>query len=840
MSEERTLHQGISRRSFLKTTAAVVGAAAAGVSGGVALAADNAPSTMETVVQGVCRGTCMGGCLFNWTVRDGHIVKSEVKPYPRGELTRICSKGLSHAQRTYSPNRVKYPMRRVAGSERGSGQFERISWDDAIKEIATKWTGYMKQYGGASICRERSSGIGQAQVGQYLSAMSSLLGFSESTNLSDQAAGYMVRYVVGGGSYYNFGNEPADIANAKNVFLVGSNGAVSQLHCSPFLNTVRENGGHVVVIDPNYGPTAAAWGTDFVPVRVGTDACLYMGMLHVIIDEGLVDEPFLRSTTYAPLLVDNATGKFLRQEHLDGVDPVNPDKQIDTVLVCDEDDTIKPLSEATNPVLNGTFDVDTFNATTVYDLILKRLDEYPLDMCAELCDVPVEEIKRLARIFADGPTTAIFNFGCDKYYNGHLAYFAACMVSAFTGNLYKRGASFMQAGNVSATGLAGSNAWTGAVGSSDALAALKAEYKGKAKTNRYAIQRLAEVVEKGTVNGQPLYDGDLHMKSWYLAGHNSIYGTINRKRAIEAANNFEFIVVQEMFWNTSCNYADIVLPVCYYTEYEEVVTPYGFSVPYVSLSEKAVDPAFESKSDYEIVNLIFKGMGLEDLAIKDMDQWFNLSFDKSSLGMTWGDFKKKGIAEVPTAKAVDGGTVVAPCSATGKRVMLYIENPKTTDRFPETFDVAKERMIHWEPPMEAWPDTIRGFKAADIAKKYPLCFHQKRSRFATHTSFGLGSHWLDELDPEPTICMNPKDCKDRGISNGDIVKVFNDRGHCIIKVVYDEGTRPGSVGCNHRYDEDAFIEGTLADLPNPDMFNPYMYNSCYYDVAVEVELRKEA
>ena len=154
--------RGFSRRSFIAGAAALT---AAGVlsgcssnTGGLAPhTEDSSKAGTEEIFSGSCRSQCIQGCYLNVHVRDGQIVRTtaghiEEEPF----YEHICPKGLSHPARVYSAGRLQYPMRRVG--ERGAGEFERISWDEAIQEITDKWKGYREEYGPESIAFFLGSG----------------------------------------------------------------------------------------------------------------------------------------------------------------------------------------------------------------------------------------------------------------------------------------------------------------------------------------------------------------------------------------------------------------------------------------------------------------------------------------------------------------------------------------------------------------------------------------------------------------------------------------------------------------------------------------------------------
>ena len=159
MSGNERPHSGFTRRSFLKTTAVAAGLAAVGTAATPslqALAANYESGQDETksehVFCGVCRGNCSGTCKLNVHVRDNKIVKTSKRKFnsfPNGEIDRICLRGLSHPYNVYGPNRIQYPLRRVG--DRGAGEWERISWDEAVTEIAEKWQAIREKYGDQAI-----------------------------------------------------------------------------------------------------------------------------------------------------------------------------------------------------------------------------------------------------------------------------------------------------------------------------------------------------------------------------------------------------------------------------------------------------------------------------------------------------------------------------------------------------------------------------------------------------------------------------------------------------------------------------------------------------------------
>ena len=134
------------------------------------------------IYSGACRAQCGQGCYLNVHVRDGRVVRTTAGHFDDGpEFDRICPKGLVQPARVYSAERLQYPMRRVG--ERGSGEFERISWDEAIAEIAEKWKGYTEEFGPKSIAMFLGSGNtgtlgGGAPEGSIMARLLNVMGAS--------------------------------------------------------------------------------------------------------------------------------------------------------------------------------------------------------------------------------------------------------------------------------------------------------------------------------------------------------------------------------------------------------------------------------------------------------------------------------------------------------------------------------------------------------------------------------------------------------------------------------------------------------------------------------------
>ncbi|MCX6542483.1 MAG: molybdopterin-dependent oxidoreductase, partial [Actinobacteria bacterium] len=264
---------------------------------------------MPTDVIGACPLDCPDACSWVVTVNDnGQAVKlrgNADHPHTRGGL---CVKVNPYLEFSNDPSRLLHPMRRVG--PKGSAQFERISWDEALTTMATKLSGIIAEHGGDSIWPFDGTGtvgylqgcgaphrfwnaIGAARHHTSICSISGHLGMSYS---SGSAAGM----------------DPEDIAHSKLIVLWGSNTLTSNQHLWPFIEQARALGAYVVAIDPVRHRTAERSDQHIAP-RVGTDAALALGLCHVIANEG-VDSHFLADRTsgwaaFEDSLIDYSPGR---------------------------------------------------------------------------------------------------------------------------------------------------------------------------------------------------------------------------------------------------------------------------------------------------------------------------------------------------------------------------------------------------------------------------------------------------------------------------------------------------------------------------------------------------
>ena len=233
------------------------------------------------------------------SVQDGRAQKlygDPDHPFTRGTL---CAKVNHYLDRVYDEQRVLHPLKRVGA--KGAGRFERVTWDEALADIAARWENIIAQSSAEAILPYSSAGTqGLIQMASLDRRLFGLLGCSKlERNICGEVAGTGIASTQGIG----YGADPEDLVHSKYIVLWGTNTIVTNLHLWPIITEARSRGAKVVVIDPIRTRTAeqADW---HLAVRPGSDAALALAMMHVIIRDDLVDHDYVQryATGYAELV----------------------------------------------------------------------------------------------------------------------------------------------------------------------------------------------------------------------------------------------------------------------------------------------------------------------------------------------------------------------------------------------------------------------------------------------------------------------------------------------------------------------------------------------------------
>jgi len=387
-------------------------------------------------------------CCWNVFVKDGMVWREEqAADYPATHPgipdmnPRGCQKGACYSHRMYDPSRLKWPLKRVG--ERGSGQWQRISWDEALTEIADKIIDAIDKEGADRVVWSPGplftlGGMAAGHTRLAVQLESVLLDMN--TEIGDGHHGAAV----------TFGKIIAersadDYFNSDIILIWGCNPVYTQIPQAHVFNEARYKGTRIVTITPDLSPSAIH-ADQWVPIRMGTDAALALSMCQVIIQEGLQANDFIREQTDLPFLVREDNHQFLREKD------VKAGGSDETLYVYDTatKTIVTPPTGSLAlgglvPALEGSYTADTLKGKVtvkpVFEILKQKLNtDYTPEKAAAITGVAAETIRGLARDVAKAKAAAnVTSSNWSKFYHGSLIERSQIMLFSLCGHIGKKG-----------------------------------------------------------------------------------------------------------------------------------------------------------------------------------------------------------------------------------------------------------------------------------------------------------------------------------------------------------------------------------------------------------------
>ncbi len=509
----------------------------------------------EKAIYTTCASHCGGTCLLKVHVKDDIITRIETDDGEEPQL-RACLKGRAYRQRIYDPHRLLYPLKRTG--HRGEGKFERITWEEALNIISKELIRIRDAYGPSSILYLSSAGdINQIHNLQHIH------------RLLCHAGGYTrlwgTRSFQGGisASLATYGtartdNARDDLINSRLIILWGWNPAVTVggTNTCWYLAQARESGAKVIVIDPRYTDTAAAFADRWIPIRPGTDSAVLIAMAYTIINERLYDEKFVEKYTFG----------FERfKDYVLGI----------------EDGAPKTPAWA-----------------------------------EKISSVPAREIEYLAREYANiKPAALMAGIAPGRTAYGEQYHRAAMTLSAITANVGKHGGH--AAGRVWESALSFPYKMQYGLSFKPVKGYEKETQKVELKKGTSIhtaslVHRIyaSDFILKGIDGGYP---ADLRAAIFLNINYVNQDPDINK--TVEALRKLEFILVFEQVMTATAKFADVVLPTAMFLERNDI--DMGVGTPFYGFVNKVIEPLGECRSHYEIARDLSKYMGISDFGEED-------------------------------------------------------------------------------------------------------------------------------------------------------------------------------------------------------------------------------
>ncbi len=390
------------------------------------------------------------GCAWNVYVKDGVVWREEqVGDYPQTNEDvpdfnpRGCQKGACYSDRMHDKSRVLHPMKRLG--ERGEGRWQRISWDQALTEVADKVIDAMvdSNSGPGSVLWDMGSAVTNGCHGLGLTRTVGILDtpmLETNTEIGDHYPGATATTgkICYTGSF-------DDLFYSDLILIWGGNPNYTHIPNAHFIYEARYHGAKVVTITPDYN-SSCVHADEWIPVAMGTDAALGLSLAKVMLDEEIFDRSFVVEQTDLPFLVRSDTGLFLRES-----DMVSRGRE-DAFYVFDRaKQTVAAAPRSTlalgelDPALDGVFQVETLggkvSVTPVFAKLREHLEQYTPEKAAKITGSSPSQIRRLARMLAKAKAaSAITQTNFSKYYHGMEMERGMILAFAMAGQIGKKGA----------------------------------------------------------------------------------------------------------------------------------------------------------------------------------------------------------------------------------------------------------------------------------------------------------------------------------------------------------------------------------------------------------------
>jgi anaerobic dimethyl sulfoxide reductase subunit A len=594
------------------------------------------------------------------------------------------------------------------------------------------------------------------------------------------------------------GNQRQDWLNSRYIIMWGWNPAEMRdgTNSDYFVKLARENGAKVVCIDPRHSLSAAALADEWIPIRPGTDTAMMSAMAYVMLTEDLYDADFVRT-------------------HCIGWDSSQ----------------MPPGAE---------------NAETYSDYLLGVRDGVPKtpQWAEAITAVPAATISRIAHEYAIiKPGVLYQGYGMQRRAYGEQVVRAGCVLAAITGNVGIPG------GWTSGLGLQapdGGPFWTlFPTGENPIKASIPVFLWSE------ACLRGHEMTSADGVIGSPQLKTDI--KLIYGVATNCLinqHADVNRSAAIlRDESKVEFIVVQDNFLTSTAKFADIVLPAC--TQFETWGVEDGWKYgDEVILQPKLVEPPGECKSDYRICADIANHLGFGNAYTEGRDEkaWVEWCLDR------YRETRFPDLPNLETFIEQNLGAYSKPVTQPAVGLADFRLDPQKyplktpsgkIEIFSKTlYEMGKSDEIpavpkyipEWENP---FPEDDNGSQTSGrrVAKKFPLQAIGHHSLARVHSTHA-NNDWLQEAFPQ-RIFINPLDAAARGINDGDLVHVWNERGELVIHARLTSRIMPGVVdipqGAWWNPDLDGVDHGGCINVLTSHRWTPLAFGSTQHTIMVQVE-----
>jgi molybdopterin-containing oxidoreductase family molybdopterin binding subunit len=737
--------------------------------------------TEEKIVYTACQGWgCHDHCMLETHVVNGKIERTQrrVLPLPEGDWPGICQKGIMAGKLPYMDNRLRYPLKRVG--KRGEGNFERISWDQALDEIGAKLNEIKANYGSEAV------GIQNFPCGvppvnglwnQLNMRFANVFGATLQEWPTIDTGAFLPNFVEFGTAWYYWKYDPRQLANANYIILWGTEPFTTRPGWTTrYILDAQEKGAKVVMIGLAYDVTAAKadW---FIPVKPGHDTALALAMARLMIEENLYDEQFLASHTVAPFLVREDNGKFLRESDI--IEGGFPGRYVVWTKAPAKPVGISAhtfdLPDGLTPDLHASITVRGIPCKTAFVMLREHVAEFTPEYQEHLTGVPPETLRQLTYEYCTCKPAAIFlNWGGPgRYINGGRTGRSVFLLTALSGNLGLKG------GRISPGGGFG---FSYDIDYNDAAVVFPDGLEGaKAKFLRH--RDLTSAVKEG--KPRPI-------KAMLSVAGNVLHSLPSRQVWEGIFTGLDLLVVYEIRMTDTAMWADYVLPDV--TVFEKYDLIHAAPNNQITLQVPAIDRIGEGKPPEEFWFELSKRLGIEKYFDHTIEDYINMRLNTTCPAVA-NVQPPITFARLKEEKQIRAAVPDVPFDPFDK--MDFVTPSGRFEFYCEGLAYVGEAMARYVEPLIYGP----------LSKDYPLQLYTARSRFFMQTQFTELPVLRKLAGGGPSIRLNPKDAVARDVHDGDIVEVFNNRGSLKVKATTTNSMPPGTAHLWYGWRKQEYIEG---------------------------------
>ncbi|NLK65952.1 MAG: molybdopterin-dependent oxidoreductase [Campylobacteraceae bacterium] len=657
--------------------------------------------------------------------------------------------------RNYDKTRIKNPCVRKSFLEhgyksdrslRGKEEFVEVSWDEALDLVANELKRVYKEYGKDAVyggnfgwhcvgivnnpetlLKRMLNTIGGFTDKTLSYSRHALRGISPSLSEDESSAKQTsLEHVLNHSEVIVFwGGDPLNTNQASRL--------VPDHKSYIYMQKIKKKGIKTIVIDPIYNNTATYFNSEHIAINPNTDVALMLGIIHYLLSNNLHNQEFLDRYTHG-------------------------------------------FDEFREYVFGKTHD---------------KIEKTPL-WASKITSIDENTIINLAKTFSQNKTMLMSGWSTQRGYNGEQAVWMFITLASVLGQIGTKGGGYGFCYGYSDGGVPSSIKTTSPnIKKMSAISAFDGEWKER-KNIQIPVSRIVECLENPGKEipfkfGKITYP-DLRLCYW--AGGNPFVHHQDTNRMIKAWEKFETFIVNECFWTATAKMADIVLPAT--TEQERDDITVSFTNKFIYALQKVSEPYANSRDDYYIFAEILKRFGNDKYEAftenRSSTEWIKFLYEDSVKKAAkdgielpkFDEFWKKGYLEFEvTEKAKEFIKL-------GDFIDDPVKNPLKTETGKIQIKLDSLSNLGYENCYDI-PTWFEPKEYLGNVSKYPLNIISPHPKYRLHSQ--LNNTWLRDLEEvkerEP-IWINPKDAKARNIQNGDIVRVFNDRGEILAGAIVTE------------------------------------------------------